>query len=92
MNVFFVIFIRPKYRGVKHIVEHEKVHTKQILKWLILQPILYQCSKKWRLKFELEAYKTSVEYGKSVESAAWALANAYGLDILQEEAEELLTS
>lgn len=90
MNLFFVILIRPKFKGVKSIVEHEKVHTRQVLKWWILQPILYNLSKKWRLKFELEAYKVSVKHGKSVDSAAWALANAYGLDITKEEAKELL--
>ena len=91
MNIFIVTLIRPKFRGVKFIVEHEKVHTRQILKWWILQPILYQFSKKWRLKFELEAYKVSVEHGQSIDSAAWAIANAYGLDVTTEEVRELLS-
>lgn len=90
MNLFFVTLIRPQFKGVKFIVEHEKVHTRQVFRWLIFQPIFYQLSKKWRLKFELEAYKVSVEHGQSVNSAAWAIANLYGLDITKDEAKELL--
>ncbi len=92
LNLFFITLIRPSKKGNKALVEHERVHMHQILKWWVLWPFMYHCTKKWRLKFEVEAYKASIEHGRSVDSAAKALCKYYGLDITKEEAKKLLTT
>ena len=81
INLFFVILIRPQFRTDKGLLEHERVHTRQVWKYLIFQPILYHFSRKWRLRFELEAFKVQVKYGMPIERAALALANNYDLNI-----------
>ena len=79
MNYFFFILIRPAFRHAKDVIEHEKVHSQQVFDYFIFQPILYNFSKEWRLKFEAEAYAASVYHGLSLERAAKFLYKHYKL-------------
>lgn len=60
----------PKYK-----IRHEFTHIKQQWRWLIIPFfILYFCSKNWRYKFELEAYRVSVRHGLPLKTAAQHLS------------------
>ncbi len=92
INLFFVILIRPQFRTDRGLLEHERVHTQQVWKYLIFQPILYHCSKKWRLRFELEAFKVQIKYGMKVERAALLLSKNYNLELSPTNATLLLVN
>jgi hypothetical protein len=81
INLFFVILIRPEFKDDKALLEHERVHTRQVLRTFGLHIIMYHASKKWRLKSELEAYKVSVKYGMPIDHAALLISNNYDLEI-----------
>jgi hypothetical protein len=87
------IFIRPKYIDDTGLLEHEKVHVRQFWSTLGLFGIAYYLSKKYRLKYELEAYKEQLKYYAVDKRPLFAqyLSTKYGLDITQQEALELLT-
>ena len=78
---FPFILIRPSSKDDKGLLAHEKRHVKQVWKYLFLQPILYKFSKKWRLKFELEAMIAQAKEGADIEKLALDLANKYDLNI-----------
>lgn len=88
-----IILIRPQYKDDKGLLEHEKVHVRQFWSTLGLFGIPYQLSKKYRLKYELEAYKEQLKYYDTDNKALFAsyLATKYNLDITQEEALKLLS-
>lgn len=70
ITVFPFIICRDK-ENQKHLIEHEKVHLRQQVKYLFIGfALLYFGSKKWKYKFELEAYRVSVKHGLSKERAA----------------------
>ena len=55
----------------RHLLEHEKVHLRQQVKYLFIGfALLYFCSRRWRYRFELEAYRVSVRCGQTLDSAA----------------------
>lgn len=87
------IFIRPSHKGDKGLLEHEKVHVRQFWSTLGLFGIPYLLSKKYRLKYELEAYKEQLKYYSTDKRSLFAhfLATKYNLDITQEEALKLLS-
>lgn len=59
----------------KHLIEHEKVHLRQQVKYLFLGfALLYFGTKRWRYKFELEAYRVSVRHGLPIHKAAQHLS------------------
>lgn len=73
------------------LLEHEKVHVKQFWKLLLLHPILYYFSKKYRLKSEVEAFKKQLEYWPGNKNLyAYFLSTNYGLDITLDKARSLL--
>lgn len=78
------VFVRPGTS--KHLLVHELVHVKQFWRYLGFNGILYLVSKKWRLKFELEAYRAQHRSGTNAHNAARALATLYNLDISESEA------
>lgn len=88
-----IILIRPRFIGDIGILEHEKVHVRQFWSSLGLFGIPYFLSKKYRLKYELEAYKVQLKYYEVDKKALFAhfLATKYNLDITQEEALKLLS-
>lgn len=89
----FVIFLRPSVRGNIEMLEHEKVHVSQFWRSLGTFGILYQFSKTFRLKYELEAYKKQLEFCENKEAAkkifAVYLSKNYNLDITYEDALKL---
>ncbi len=74
------------------IIQHELTHCRQF--WCygwIGYSLLYRFSKKFRLKFEVEAYRKQLEIAPlAIEPIAAFLANRYGLGITKEEAMRLL--
>ena len=87
-----IIFIRPEYKSDTGLLEHEKVHVRQFWRTLGLFGIPYLLSKKYRLKYELEAYKEQLKYYTTDKKQLFAqhLATKYDLNITQEEALKLL--
>lgn len=88
-----IILIRPSHKDDKGLLEHEKVHVRQFWRTLGLFGIPYFLSKKYRLKYELEAYKEQLKYYTTDKKQLFAqhLANKYDLNITQEEALKLLS-
>lgn len=88
-----VILIRPSHKEDIGLLEHEKVHVHQFWSTLGLFGIPYLLSKKYRLKYELEAYKEQLKHYATDKKALFAhyLATKYNLDITQEEALKLLS-
>ncbi len=86
-----VIFIRPKYKNDKGLLEHEKVHVRQFWRTLGFHGLIYKFSKSYRLKCELEAYSVQLRYSPhSADAFAKFIAEKYDLDIAQAEAKEAL--
>lgn len=74
ITIFPFIFTRHELPP-KNLIEHEKAHLRQQVKFLFVGfALLYFGSKKWKYKFELEAYKVSIEYGLTKETAALHLS------------------
>lgn len=91
------IFIRPKYREDRGLLEHELTHARQLYRTFLLHTLFYPLSKKYRLKAEVEAYRVQLQYPPASESPyryrklfAQFIATKYGLSISEKEAEELL--
>jgi hypothetical protein len=92
-TIGFIILLRPKVREDVEMLEHEKVHVSQFWRSLGTFGILYKFSKKYRLKYELEAYTKQLEFCRDKEYAkskfAEYLSNNYNLDITYEDALKL---
>ena len=84
-----VIFIRPAYSLDKGLCEHEKVHVHQF-KTDLLYSLRYTLSKKWRLKYEAEAYAEQMRWAFDKDKArvlfAGYLVDKYKLGITTEQA------
>jgi len=86
-----VILIRPKYKGDKGLLAHEKVHVKQFWYTFGFMLILNHVKKR-RYQFELEAYKEQLKHSpEHLEYFAWAISERYGLDVSNEQALRDLT-
>lgn len=88
-----IILMRPQYKDDTGLLEHEKVHVRQFWSTLGLFGIPYYFSKKYRLKYELEAYKEQLKYYKEDKRSLFAyyLSTKYDLDITHEEALKLFS-
>ncbi len=88
-----IILIRPSHKDDTGLLEHEKVHVRQFWSTLGLFGIPYLLSKKYRLKYELAAYKEQLKYYATDKRSLFAhyLATKYNLNITQEEALKLLS-
>ena len=85
------IFMKKKHKNNKELLEHEKVHIKQEYKWLIIPYFfMYKLSKKWRQKWEVEAYQVSLQHGLPLDVAARWLSTKYDLDLSFKQARNLL--
>lgn len=88
------IYIRPEYKDDIGLLEHEKVHTKQFWRTLGFHSLLYLCFKSYKLRAEVEAYKTQLNYAEDKEASrqkfAAFISTKYGLDISEAEALKLL--
>ena len=59
----FLILIRPKYRDDKGLEAHELTHARQFWRNLGLPfTILYQLSRRARLKWEVEGYREQIRH------------------------------
>lgn len=86
-----LIFIRPEYKNDVGLLEHEKTHVRQWYARPVLMPVRYKYSKKWRLRYEVEAYKVQLQYNPlNTKLFAQFLAEKHGLDITRQDAEILL--
>jgi hypothetical protein len=99
----FIVFIRPKYEGNLPLLEHELTHVKQFWRTFGLFPFLYLVSKKYRLKSEVEAYRTQLQvYADAgypadhlidkAKAYAGFISSKYGLRVTWANAYKLLTS
>lgn len=92
-----VILIRKSWKDNIPLLKHELVHVKQYYRYLGLMGLFYHLSRKFRLKFELEAHKvqldaTPVELrDKKLVAFSHNLAQHYKLNITPEHAKELLS-
>lgn len=85
------IFLKENKKGNEELLEHEKVHIKQQYKWLIIPYFfMYKLSKKWRQRWEVEAFKVSVNEGLPITLAAQWLSTKYNLDLSYKQAINLL--
>jgi len=84
-----VILIRPSYRDDGPLLVHEKVHVKQF--WRNpLAPFLMNF-KKYRQRYEVEAYKAQIEAGADLVKCSVLLAENYKLNITYQKAIQLLS-
>jgi len=90
------IKIRPKYKNDLGLHIHELTHAKQHRRYFCLQPLLYTFSKKYRLKFETEAYIEQLKCYDNPESCmSWlpdSLYLKYALFETKKEAVEYVRS
>ena len=85
------MFIRKDCKGLLPLLIHEKVHQRQMREdWTIVFWMRYLLSRKWRQKYEVEAYKAQIEAGASLDGCAFNLSQMYYLNITLEEAKSLL--
>jgi hypothetical protein len=86
------VFVRPEHKNDLGLIAHEKVHVRQWFCTLMLHPLLYLISDKYKLNSEVEAYKEQLKhYPKSTQENnlilfSGYLANNYNLNITQDEA------
>lgn len=88
-----LIFMKPSWRGHEGLLQHELVHTRQMAKeGVITFWLKYLLSRRSRMAYEVEAYKTSLKYSPwNVDVYANMLASSYFLGISHEQAKaELL--
>ena len=88
------IFIRPRYKDDKGLLEHEKVHVRQWFRTLGLHGFIYALSKRYRLKCEVEAYKEQLKHYPEDKTVLFAgyIAMFYGLHLSESSVVELLKS
>ena len=88
-----LIFIRPKYRDDRGLLEHEKVHVHQFwTRGLIVHSLRYLFSKAYKLNAEVEAYREQAQWypDDRLPKFASIIATKYGLKITEESALTLL--
>ncbi|TPQ31218.1 hypothetical protein [Cupriavidus pinatubonensis] len=86
-----LILLRP---GASHaLIEHEKVHVRQFWRSWGLMGVLYLLSRRWRLRYEVEAYREQLRHCPpgTARSMARMLSTKYCLRITEDEAYRLLT-
>ena len=87
----WLMFIRKDCKGNEPLLIHEKVHQRQMREdWTIVFWMRYLFSRKWRMQYEVEAYKAQIRAGASLDGCANHLANMYYLNITTEQAKSLL--
>lgn len=75
------------------LIAHEQAHVRQFWRWLGTSGLVYQFSRKWRLHFEVEAYRAQLAVAGPAQAQHFAesLATMYDLAITDQEALTLLT-
>ena len=87
-----LIFIRPKYKDDRGLLEHEKVHQLHWFLTLGLGPLVYFLVPQYRLHCEVEAYQEQAKWYEDDRMPLFAkyIATKYGLAISEEDALKLL--
>lgn len=87
-----VILIRLKYRHDTGMLEHEKVHVGQFWSNPVLFGLRYKFSRKWRTRYEVEAYREQAKHYADDRRVRLAqhLATRYDLGISEAEALRLI--
>ena len=82
---YMFVFIRPRFRNNRCIVEHELQHVRQVYRTFFLWPFIYFLSKKKRLEYEAEAYAKQVickgGHDRFIRAYARLIAALYDLDV-----------
>jgi hypothetical protein len=87
----WLMLIRKDCRDNKPLHLHEKVHQRQMREdCTIVFWMRYLFRRKWRMKYEVEAYRTQIANGASLDGCAHHLAEMYFLGITVEQAKALL--
>jgi hypothetical protein len=92
MNVFYTNRFIPArfaaYRADAGLLAHERVHVRQWLRTLMLHPLLYSLSDRYKLRCETEAYQAQAGHYPDDRMPVFAqyLARDYGLSITEAEA------
>lgn len=87
----FFITVKPDYKYDAGLIEHELVHCKQHYRTFFLHGLMYQFSKSYREKCEIEAYSVqSVYKPEYISQFADFMATRYGLDHSAEHYKEIL--
>ena len=88
-----IIGIKPEHTESKSLLEHELIHSRQIVRMLfIFHYVLYKYSRVYRMKAEIEAYHAQVKernYSKYI--VRWViktLFNKYDLKMPKDEIED----
>ncbi|MFS8975930.1 hypothetical protein [Cupriavidus necator] len=86
-----LILLRPGASDA--LIEHEKVHVRQFWRSWGLMGVLYLVSRRWRLRYEVEAYREQLRHSPPGAAHALArfLAGKYRLKISEADAYRLLT-
>lgn len=72
-------FLHPDYYDNKATIEHERVHNRQCLRgFYVIYWLRYTFSREARYQFELEGYRASYKYGRTLMSCANALYFNHG--------------
>lgn len=87
----WLMFIRKDCRDNKPLHLHEAIHQRQMQEdWTIVFWMRYLLSRKWRQRYEVEAYKAQIAAGASLDGCAAHLSGMYYLNITFEQAKILL--
>ena len=93
VTIGLVIVLRPKYRNDEGIYQHELTHVKQGLCGLfVITALLYLLVPEYRLWAEVQAYRKQMQYGLTLDLAAWRLSECdrYDLGITLDHAKAAL--
>ncbi len=89
LNVGPIIFVRPGHATMP-LIEHELQHARQMYRTCFGMALLYGLSKRWRMRYEAEAYRAQWEAAGSdsgvLDQLANFLASDYRLGIPQDAA------
>lgn len=86
-----VVQIRPSRRGDASILAHELEHVRQWREAPISMPLRYLFSRRWRLRYEVEASRAQLKVDPlAITSCAALLATQYRLGISFRDALNLL--
>ena len=87
----WLMFIREDCADNAPLHIHEGIHQRQMREdWTVVFWCRYLLSRRWRQRYEVEAYKAQIQAGASLEGCAEWLSSMYYLGITYEQARQLL--
>jgi len=86
-----LMFIKAQFKNSVALHKHEETHQMQMRRDGLLKFwFRYLFSKKYRLNYEVEAYRVQISHGASLDGCAKHLAEMYFLGIDIDQAKKLL--